>query len=448
MIDRRYESGKSFVMYSKEELEAARRTDMVTFLESHEGFSFKSSGGWYIGIEHDSLKINPDRYTWHWYSRDLYGKGAIDWLCKVDGYDVKEAVSRLIGNTSIRASPEMRKAVISEQHYQKKTKKAEFKAPPPMQGKWRELFAYLNITRKLPADIINYCVSNKLIYLDVKKRAIFCGYDKFGSMKFAEAKITNTYNKYYPQNIEGSMKEYSFYIPAKPNAYGYDPTKLYVFEAPIDLLSHGALMQLSMIKQCAAVGMSEMYRSDCWLGINRVSLSGCSDIALKQRLSDDPRIKQIVFCLENDERGRQATEGLERYAEIYCNVKKQKNKYGGIIMRKIIEKIKEKGVKLSARIFGALTACLSTIVAAYADAEEAGTGGVWSSAAAWITKNKEGLSVVAQALLGLCIVGVVICLGFAGKNGISSVKNWLIAIGVAAALLVFGDAFLQSIYVA
>lgn len=146
--------------------------------------------------------------------------------------------------------------------------------------------------------------------LDVKKRAIFCGYDKFGSMKFAEAKITNTYNKYYPQNIEGSMKEYSFYIPAKPNAYGYDPTKLYVFEAPIDLLSHGALMQLSMKKQCAAVGMSEMYRSDCWLGINRVSLSGCSDIALKQRLSDDPRIKQIVFCLDNDERGRQATEKL------------------------------------------------------------------------------------------------------------------------------------------
>ena len=59
-------------------------------------------------------------------------------------------------------------------------------------------------------------------------------------------------------------------------------------------------------------------------------------------------------------------------------------------MRKIIEKIKGKGVKLSGRIFGALTACLSTIVAAYADAEEAGTGGVWSSAAAWITKNKEG----------------------------------------------------------
>ena len=96
MIDRRYNSGEQFVMYSKEEIEAARNTDMVRFLEQHEGFSFKTSGGWLICNEHDSLKINPDRYTWHWYSRDLFGKGAIDWLCKVDGYGFKDAVARLI----------------------------------------------------------------------------------------------------------------------------------------------------------------------------------------------------------------------------------------------------------------------------------------------------------------------------------------------------------------
>jgi len=78
-------------MYSKEEIEAARHTDMVRFLEQHKGFSFKTSGGWLICNEHDSLKINPDRYTWHWYSRDLFGKGAIDWLCKVDGCTVLAA---------------------------------------------------------------------------------------------------------------------------------------------------------------------------------------------------------------------------------------------------------------------------------------------------------------------------------------------------------------------
>ena len=96
MIDRRYNSGEQFVMYSKEEIEAARNTDMVRFLEQQEGFSFKSSDGWLICNEHDSLKINPDRYTWHWYSRNLFGKGAIDWLCKVGGYGFKDAVARLI----------------------------------------------------------------------------------------------------------------------------------------------------------------------------------------------------------------------------------------------------------------------------------------------------------------------------------------------------------------
>ena len=112
---------------------------------------------------------------------------------------------------------------------------------------------------------------------------------------------------------------------------------------------------------------------------------------------------------------------------------------------KLKEKIKEKSIKLSARIFGIMTACLSSAIAAFADVE---TDATWASVATWITKNKNGLSIAAKALLGLCLVGVVICLGASGKNGISSVKGWLIAIGVAAALLVFGDAFLDSIYVA
>ena len=112
---------------------------------------------------------------------------------------------------------------------------------------------------------------------------------------------------------------------------------------------------------------------------------------------------------------------------------------------KLKEKIKEKSIKLSARIFGIMTACLSSAIAAV---ETDATSGVWASVATWITKNKNGLSIAAKALLGLCLVGVVICLGASGKNGISSVKGWLIAIGVAAALLVFGDAFLDSIYVA
>lgn len=111
-------------------------------------------------------------------------------------------------------------------------------------------------------------------------------------------------------------------------------------------------------------------------------------------------------------------------------------------MKKIIEKIKGKGVKLSARIFGAMTACFSTIVAAYADVEDTEAGGVWSDIAAWITKNKNGLSIVAKALIGLCVVCIVICLSTSGKQGVASVKGlayriWIIAI----ILLVFATDF-------
>ena len=71
MIDKMYNSGKRFIRYSAEELENARKVDMVDFLERHAGFNFKRAGNYSIGREHDSIVIDPDRYTWHWYSQGL-----------------------------------------------------------------------------------------------------------------------------------------------------------------------------------------------------------------------------------------------------------------------------------------------------------------------------------------------------------------------------------------
>ena len=203
-----------------------------------------------------------------------------------------------------------------------------FSPPAAMKGQCRELFAYLGKTRCLSDDVIRYCISNKLIYQDDKKRVIFCGYDRAGKMRFAEAKITNTYKKYYPQNIAGSNKAYSFFVPALPNARHYDPSQLYVFEAPIDLLSHGTLMQLAMKKQCAAAGDMSLYRPDCWLGFNRLSLSGLSEKALEQRLKDDPRITKIALCLDNDDKGQAAALRIKQKLGSKYTVKIVKPPYG------------------------------------------------------------------------------------------------------------------------
>lgn len=295
--------------YNNAELESVRNEDMSYFLERHEGFHFKAVGSYLESVEHDSLKIYPDRHEWHWYSRDLYGIGTIDWLMKVDGCSFSQAAEYLLGaklvnntagRTSARDSPDT--------NYRQPELPKPFLPPEAFKGRLRELYAYLCQSRGLPKEIVDFCVKNKLIYQDMKKRVIFCGYDREGKMRFAEAKITNTFNKYYPQNISGSQKRYSFFIPADPKAFGCDPTQLYVFEAPIDLLSHGALMQEGYIEKCRRTGSQP--DGGYWRRVNRLSLSGLSDNAINQRISDNPQINKIALCLDADDKGLSAAKRL------------------------------------------------------------------------------------------------------------------------------------------
>ncbi len=313
MFEKNYSSGKSFTMYSNEEIARARDVDMTEFIPRYSDEEcFVRTGGTYKGKVHDSLWIESDNRSWHWSSKDLYGIGAIDWLVKVNGYSFKEACSLLIDKSPSYYSRDAPKQTQTQSPQPDQPERV-FVPPKKTSGQCRELFAYLGKTRGLPNDIIDYCLRNKLIYQDEKRRVVFCGYDKNGDMKFAEAKITNTYKKYYPQNISGSKKEYSFFIPANRTAYGYDPTQIYVFEAPIDLLSHAALMQEAMKRQCALTGDMNLFRADCWLAHNRLSLSGLSEAALFRRLEENPNISKIALCLDNDEKGQEGAKRIQNH---------------------------------------------------------------------------------------------------------------------------------------
>lgn len=105
-----------------------------------------------------------------------------------------------------------------------------------------------------------------------------------------------------------------------------------------------------------------------------------------------------------------------------------------------------KASKISARVMGCVIASLSTMIVAYADNE--GTAGAWSSLVNWVNNNRAGLETLTKALIGLCLVAAVICIAVGGSQGLSKVKNWLIGIGIAVAILVFGQAFLDSLYTA
>jgi hypothetical protein len=71
--------------------------------------------------------------------------------------------------------------------------------------------------------------------------------------------------------------------------------RLYIFESAIDAMSHASLVN-------AATGDTGAWERDC-----RLSLSGTSDTALNFFLNQHKAVTELIFCLDNDPAGREAT---------------------------------------------------------------------------------------------------------------------------------------------
>jgi hypothetical protein len=76
--------------------------------------------------------------------------------------------------------------------------------------------------------------------------------------------------------------------------------RLYVFESPIDAMSHATLAN-------AATGDTGAWKQD-----SRLSLAGTSDAALPFFLNQHPAARELVFCLDNDPAGREAAALMAR----------------------------------------------------------------------------------------------------------------------------------------
>ena len=103
--------------------------------------------------------------------------------------------------------------------------------PPKAEGKYDRVFAYLAETRGISPAVISDFMKSKQIYQDTKGNCVFVGYDEKGTAKFGAVRTTLTERK-YRGDCKNSDKRYAF------SQIGTDSTRLYIFEAPIDLLSH------------------------------------------------------------------------------------------------------------------------------------------------------------------------------------------------------------------
>ena len=79
---------------SREQIDQAKRIDLLTYLQSFEPQELVHlRGGIYCTKTHDSLKISHGK--WCWWSRHLGGKTALDYLIKVRGMEFTDAVRML-----------------------------------------------------------------------------------------------------------------------------------------------------------------------------------------------------------------------------------------------------------------------------------------------------------------------------------------------------------------
>ena len=149
----------------------------------------------------------------------------------------------------------------------------------------RRMYAYLMRQRHIDREVISTFVHEKLLYEDRHHNCVFVGLDGSGEAKHAHIRSTNSTGKTFRMNIEGSASEHCFHKD------GTDKS-LYVFEAPIDLLSHITLYPYG------------------WQEHSYVACCGTSIQPVLERLRQNPKLDMVYLCLDNDAAGNDACDRM------------------------------------------------------------------------------------------------------------------------------------------
>ena len=265
--------------FTEAEMATVRDTDLPDLLISL-GYQVKRIGRYYTTQEMDSIRIK-DRRTWFRYSEGI-GGDAITFLQRFYSKSFPEAVEYLLTwHGRARDSPPVSTP--------RQTKEKEEKVPftlPPANVDHRRVFAYLR-KRGIAPQVIRGFVEAGLLYEDAQHHnCVFVGRDQSGAPVFANQRGTYDWNgSSFKGDVPGSNKDIAFrlYCSKKHDA-------VLVFEAPIDLMSFCTLHRK--------------------VTSNAVALCGLYEGGLRTYLRDNPHIRRIILCLDNDEHGRQATQKL------------------------------------------------------------------------------------------------------------------------------------------
>lgn len=270
-----------YIPYTEEEKQLANGVDLAEFLRMR-GEKLEKVGREYKLIYHDSSgkhdSITIQGAAWFDHKNQI-GGGAIKFMRYFYGMDFQTAMNELLGRsvTPIAHSPP--KAAVQEE------KIREFRLPESNENMHR-VYAYLIKQRFISPEIITYFAKRQLIFEDAEHHnAVFVGMDENGIPRQAHKRSTNSFGKPFRITCEGSDTKYSF-------AHFGNSEKLFVFEAPIDLLSY-----LTM-------------NPENWQEQSYITMNGVYENAVLTALENHKNLTEIVLCTDNDAGGIDAAERL------------------------------------------------------------------------------------------------------------------------------------------
>lgn len=261
----------TYIHFTKEQREQARRTDLANFL-INQGEKVRKSGSEYEWLD-GSQKVTIRGHLWY-HQYEQKGGDAVDFVRRFYNKDYAEAVEMLLNNGGGQ--------IVNLQTTEREQKPFIL---PPRNDRMSRVFSYLLSTRGIDKDVLFEFVRKKMIYESAYyHNAVFVGYDSSGKPRHAHKRGTVTSNP-YKGNVIGSQPEFSFHWHGTSN-------KIFLFEAPIDMLSY-----ISMHKKN---WQEHSYAASC----------SVSDRVLFQCLKDNPNIKNVFLCFDNDEAGQTANKRI------------------------------------------------------------------------------------------------------------------------------------------
>ena len=270
-----------YIPFTDEQKVLANSVDLEQFLRmrgeklervgrEHKLIYYDSSG------KHDSITLRGSTWFDH---KNQVGGGAIKFMQEFYDMDFQTAVQELLGQTVTPLSHSPPKAIAKEE-------KKEFRLPQANTNMHR-VYAYLIKQRFIAPEVITHFAKQHTLYEDKEHHnAVFVGIDENGVPRQASKRSTNSYGNSFRITCQGSDTRYSF-------AHFGESKRLYVFEAPIDMMSFLTL-----------------YPKE-WQKHSYIDMNGVYENAVLTALKNHSNMSEVILCVDNDEGGIEAVDRLK-----------------------------------------------------------------------------------------------------------------------------------------